>query len=245
MPPRPEQAQPDQTGSGHPDQTKPDQAMPDWTGPGQAELDRSMAAGLRLESESIAQLAPACLSAMRWILLVSPTILLPRGPACSPHGGLNFLAEFCRPSLWWPGENQPTMQVVDCTAGCVLLHSARKLKFPRLPSFRLFACRLAAMAQVISFDITIPVSEANKDHVLVGKKLAEIAKKFAFQKEQGDNGYVHYQVRLQVWKRTSLAKMIKDHGGAGLWNGHISVTSSATHSNRNFNYVMKADSRLS
>ena len=58
--------------------------------------------------------------------------------------------------------------------------------------------------QIISFDVTISIGEGNApdDVQQVGKRLAELFKKFVFQKEQGANGFVHFQVRGQTHKQS-------------------------------------------
>jgi hypothetical protein len=99
------------------------------------------------------------------------------------------------------------------------------------------------MTQLISFDVTISVANAGDDHQVVGKRLAELAKNFVFQKETGAGGFEHYQVRMQTRKRYYLGQFITAHKD-DLWNGHISATSTGTHTTRNFNYVMKLDSRV-
>lgn len=94
-----------------------------------------------------------------------------------------------------------------------------------------------------SFDATISVAQAGDDHVVVGKRLAELSQKFVFQKERSDSGYLHYQCRIRVRKQVRLANFVTAHG-ADLWGGHISATSAEVHEAQNFNYVMKADTRV-
>ena len=74
--------------------------------------------------------------------------------------------------------------------------------------------------------------------------LATVFKKFAFQKEQGDTtDYVHWQVRGSLHKPITCAGLLRKI--VPVLSGHWSLTSSTVHSGpREFNYVMKVDSRL-
>ena len=98
-------------------------------------------------------------------------------------------------------------------------------------------------SSIQSFDVTISVAHAGEDHVAVGKRLREIANKFVFQKEQGEGGFKHYQVRLRTRKRYYLGQFVNLFREQ-LWCGHISPTSTHVHNTRNFNYVLKLDGRL-
>lgn len=92
------------------------------------------------------------------------------------------------------------------------------------------------------YDITIPVNEEEweeaKDEVT--NKFNEIAKKWCFQLEKGEeDGYVHFQCRISLKTKLRLPqviKLLKDIGG------HISVTNNKS-KNDDF-YVMKAKTRI-
>ena len=96
---------------------------------------------------------------------------------------------------------------------------------------------------IMSFDVTIPMDKAGTDHIQVGKRLAEIFKKFVFQAELADTGYKHYQVRGQTYKRMYFGVFMTVHA-KHLWDGHISRTCTSVHNTRSFNYVMKLDGRI-
>ena len=99
-------------------------------------------------------------------------------------------------------------------------------------------------AAISTFDVTIQVTDETSDHCVVGKALAGLATKFVFQKESAARtGRLHYQVRLRVRQRQYLGNFIKANSAA-LFGGHITATSNAAYEARNFNYVMKADTRV-
>ena len=96
---------------------------------------------------------------------------------------------------------------------------------------------------VVGFDVSIPINDENDDHNVVGMKLAEVFKKFAFQKERTAAGYVHYQCRGWTWKRMAIQTFIAEF--CPYLQGHASITSNGTHAGpRAFNYVMKLDTRV-
>ena len=59
--------------------------------------------------------------------------------------------------------------------------------------------------QVVGFDVAIWINQANQaetgDYQVVGKRLAEVFKVFAFQKEQATG--LHYQCRGWTYKKMS------------------------------------------
>ena len=97
--------------------------------------------------------------------------------------------------------------------------------------------------QKTMFDVTIPESNYPSAFSLISV-LATVFKKFAFQKEQGDTtDYVHWQVRGSLHKPITCAGLLRKI--VPVLSGHWSLTSSTVHSGpREFNYVMKVDSRL-
>ena len=67
--------------------------------------------------------------------------------------------------------------------------------------------------------------------------LEPFAKKFAFQKEKSETGYVHWQVRLSLIKKTTQTALFRDiiPNVPGNW----SLTSASVHNAGNtFNYML-------
>ena len=99
-------------------------------------------------------------------------------------------------------------------------------------------------SQITGFDLTVPVLQTwGKNEMM--KFLVGWSKKWAFQEEVGkDKGYKHFQVRLSLFTKKRAGELISATQGL-LPPGHNwSITSNATHAGQNFNYVMKADSRV-
>jgi hypothetical protein len=94
---------------------------------------------------------------------------------------------------------------------------------------------------VTGYDVTIRKNEKYEDWKDLAKALDEWCSKWVFQLEEGDTGYVHYQVRLRLWKKKRPSELGELHD---IFNGHWSVTCSTVHRSGSFNYVMKADGRL-
>jgi len=68
------------------------------------------------------------------------------------------------------------------------------------------------------------------------------AKHWVFQLEQGDSGYKHYQCRMSLLKKRRLPELITATKEAVPPGGHFQMTSLANA--KNFDYVMKADTRI-
>ena len=96
---------------------------------------------------------------------------------------------------------------------------------------------------VIGYDITIGCKDSPEHFQSIAKVLKEVFKKWAFQKERGDGGYLHWQVRGHLYKPKTLPSVIKEFAPM-TWGGHWSVTSSEVHKQSSFNYVLKADTRI-
>lgn len=99
--------------------------------------------------------------------------------------------------------------------------------------------------QVTGYDLTL--SAANISIPQVIEFLHEWAKKWVFQLEEGGTtGYRHYQVRLHLIVKRRLNEIIAQT--AHLWpdgtSKRWSITSDTVHKGQNFNYVMKADTRV-
>lgn len=73
--------------------------------------------------------------------------------------------------------------------------------------------------------------------------LSLIAKKWAFQGEEGSQGYRHYQGRVSLKRKARKAQVISlFHSLAGLGTAHISLTSSEN--KENVFYVIKGETRI-
>lgn len=90
---------------------------------------------------------------------------------------------------------------------------------------------------ICGYDVTIPETLMNLDEVRA--LMMDYAKKWVFQKEKSDNGYVHWQCRLSLIKKRRLTAI----KGLKL-GGHWSPTTCAVHEGQDFNYAMKADTRI-
>lgn len=97
--------------------------------------------------------------------------------------------------------------------------------------------------QLATFDCTVPEDRFD-DYREAAEALRSIAKKWVFQLEQGEEtGYRHWQMRVSLIKKTRFAAFSKEVMPVlpGCW----SVTSKTVHDSGNqFNYVMKAQTRL-
>lgn len=92
---------------------------------------------------------------------------------------------------------------------------------------------------LIGWDVTIKKELMTRNGV--GGILVEWCKKWAFQLEEGHKtGYQHWQVRLKLLSKMDRTKAMRLTGLPGRW----SPTSKKVHTHKNFNYVLKADSRV-
>jgi len=87
------------------------------------------------------------------------------------------------------------------------------------------------------------------DYVMIGEALKVIASKFVFQLEEGEEkGTRHFQVRLNTFSKTRDLALRKLFITALNLDKDISLkispTSKDVHKKRNFNYVMKLESRV-
>ena len=96
---------------------------------------------------------------------------------------------------------------------------------------------------VVGYDITIACSCSPEHFQNIAKVLKELFKKWAFQKEKGEGGFLHWQVRGHLWKPKTIQSVIKEYAPL-TWNGRWSVTSAETHQKSGFNYVLKTDTRV-
>lgn len=94
------------------------------------------------------------------------------------------------------------------------------------------------------YDFTLKV-EGHEDLEEIMRFLNGYCKKWVFQKELSEEGYLHWQGRvhlIQPKTESALWKISKDH--PEITGIHWSITNKETHLNNNFNYVMKLDSRV-
>lgn len=94
-------------------------------------------------------------------------------------------------------------------------------------------------AQLASYDFTLPKNEIWPDFQSVVSYLRPWCKKYVFQYEKGDSGYLHWQGRCSLIKKRRPAELIKLGFGKG---GNISPTTNKACGD-SF-YVTKADTRL-
>ncbi len=96
--------------------------------------------------------------------------------------------------------------------------------------------------QLATWDITI--NEGHNDFGLdfhrVARLLNDWCKKWVFQREVGAGGTEHLQCRISLVKKKRYDEVISQVP----LKGHWSRTCTTVHKGQNFNYVMKADSRV-
>ena len=88
------------------------------------------------------------------------------------------------------------------------------------------------------FDLTVPQLSAT--HAEMEEWMDGWAKRWVFQLEKGDTGYLHWQCRFSARKKRRLQDMIKF--GKSFTGMHFSATSKEQHDN--FDYCDKADTRI-
>ena len=96
---------------------------------------------------------------------------------------------------------------------------------------------------IIGYDIT--VSCADYDTTTLKKELSQWCKKWTFQRERGENtGFEHFQCRVHLILKKRFGEVKKLVANGSLIKGNWSPTSANVHVGCNFNYVMKADTRI-
>jgi len=97
------------------------------------------------------------------------------------------------------------------------------------------------MAQVVGYDFTLKAEGIEPEKLI--EFLKDWCKEWVFQLEKGDEkGYLHYQGRVRLIKKRRPVEL------KGKWRKllpgiHISPTSTEVYKDKEFNYVMKADTR--
>lgn len=112
-----------------------------------------------------------------------------------------------------------------------------------------------AIKQPICYDLTLTQQQKHADRLIeyqeVGSKLSQLAKKFVFQLEEGSISKTrHFQIRLSAFKKITLNafknlcftvfKLDKEDE----YTMNIQPTTTGIHTTANFNYVMKADTKI-
>jgi len=90
---------------------------------------------------------------------------------------------------------------------------------------------------VCNYDFTIGEDKINKDEVI--NILKEYCKKWTFQLERGETGYLHYQGRISLKLKARMGTVINNFDNKSF---HFSVTS--TENCRNDFYVSKEETRI-
>jgi hypothetical protein len=98
--------------------------------------------------------------------------------------------------------------------------------------------------QFVFWDLTIPATdERYPNWKSVGKMLDGVSKKWVFQQEKTEDGYLHWQVRLSLIKRSTrhnaLRVLAPEYGG----NWPPGSDGARKGSGKTFSYVMKDDTR--
>lgn len=92
------------------------------------------------------------------------------------------------------------------------------------------------------FDITCPLDEY-PDYRHLAEALRQIGKHWCFQHERGEeSGYEHWQIRVSLHKRTRFDSFARDV--MPLVSGKWSLTSAPVAKGNQFDYVMKAQTRV-
>lgn len=94
----------------------------------------------------------------------------------------------------------------------------------------------------VGFDVTVSQREDPLPPPAFAAKLKEVFKKWVFQQERSESGYLHYQVRGHLYKKKTPAAAKALLGP--ILRGHVSPTTTGVHENNSFNYCMKADTRV-
>lgn len=94
------------------------------------------------------------------------------------------------------------------------------------------------------YDVTLPADVATVP--VVKKSLQELAKKWVFQKERGEeeNGYVHYQIRCSLFKPKRWKECVPlFRKSSDIWK-KSDIRPTSTNASQKFSYVMKLDTRV-
>lgn len=99
------------------------------------------------------------------------------------------------------------------------------------------------MTQCVGYDFTLKHEGGPRHWEELGAWLNGWCKKWVFQLEKGDTGYVHWQGRISLIKKKRMDEVLSQMRHAE-WPFRWSITSTEVHKGMSFNYVMKEDSRV-
>lgn len=107
---------------------------------------------------------------------------------------------------------------------------------------------MSVSSQITGYDFTLKClksdgTEYSKDDV--SKMLQPLCKNYVFQKEKSETGYLHFQGRIRLIKKSiksTLLKHFKDYDLADVPS--FSPTSGQVFQTKNFNYVLKSETRV-
>ena len=91
------------------------------------------------------------------------------------------------------------------------------------------------------YDFTLPANDRESSAVIAAIK--QLFKKWTFQKECGDSGYIHFQGRGSLFKKRRLVELKKLCDQVGMNDIHLSPSSNESQKGDMF-YCMKADTRV-
>jgi len=94
------------------------------------------------------------------------------------------------------------------------------------------------------YDVTISKKMYDSEKEVI-EVLKQNCRRWAFQLEEGDEGYQHYQVRLSLSKRRRFSYIKKRIAEGNYWlKGHITPTANPSYLTGEEFYVLKNDTRL-
>lgn len=99
--------------------------------------------------------------------------------------------------------------------------------------------RVRTDGEVVSWDVT---SWAAIEPAAIAKALRGLAKRWVFQREESKEKKAHYQIRMSLFHKKSLNGTRQLIDETCLKGAHLSPTAGVN--SKNFNYVMKLDSRI-
>ena len=99
--------------------------------------------------------------------------------------------------------------------------------------------------QCAMYDFTLS-AELCDDINAISRACSQLFKKWVYQKETGEGGFVHFQGRGSLFNKKRLHELVSlvNSEECALKGCHFSITSNTVHQGCNFSYVMKMDSRV-
>lgn len=96
----------------------------------------------------------------------------------------------------------------------------------------------------VGWDLSTSRDKSTDNELEMASRLRQVFKKFVFQKEEGKDGYVHWQIRGHLYKKKRQHEAVAAFADITYKAAHWTRTSTEVHKGNNFNYVMKAEGRL-